>query len=109
MYDEMSPQLTWVDMGWGNILYVGKNLTYILCFSDILKLGHHGSKTSTSELFLDTVQPQYAVVSAAVGNRYGHPHQEVIGRVFARDLTTFHTGIDGSVSFYSDGQRVWKE
>ena len=77
--------------------------------SDILKLGHHGSKTSTSELFLGTVNPQYAVVSAAVGNRYGHPHQEVMQRVFSRDIVTLHTGIDGTITFYSDGVNVWRE
>ena len=77
--------------------------------SNVLKLGHHGSQTSTSELFLDTVQPQYAVVSASLDNRYGHPNQSVMQRVFARNITSFHTGVDGTVSFYSDGNRVWKE
>jgi len=77
--------------------------------ADILKLGHHGSKTSTSGLFLDTVRPQYAIVSAGIDNQYGHPHQDVMQRVFARDITTFHTGIDGTVTFYSDGKRVWKD
>ncbi len=77
--------------------------------SDVLKLGHHGSKTSTSELFLDAVSPSYAVVSAAVGNSYGHPHQEVMQRVFARNIQSFHTGTDGTVTFSSDGQTVWKE
>jgi beta-lactamase superfamily II metal-dependent hydrolase len=77
--------------------------------ADVLKLGHHGSKTSTSELFLDTVQPQYAVVSASLDNSYGHPDQSVMQRVFARDIQSSHTGIDGTVTFYSDGQRVWRE
>jgi beta-lactamase superfamily II metal-dependent hydrolase len=77
--------------------------------SNVLKLGHHGSKTSTSELFLDTVQPEYAVVSASLGNRYGHPDQSVMQRVFSRDIQTFHTGTDGTVTFYSDGKQVWKE
>jgi beta-lactamase superfamily II metal-dependent hydrolase len=71
--------------------------------SDVLKLGHHGSKTSTSELFLDTVAPQYAVVSAGIGNRYGHPHQEVMARVFARNIQSYHTGTDDTVTFESDG------
>lgn len=74
--------------------------------SDVLKLGHHGSKTSTSQLFLDTVSPQYAVVSAGVGNRYGHPHQEVMARVFGRKIQSFHTGTDGTVSFESDGRSI---
>ncbi len=77
--------------------------------ADVLKLGHHGSKTSTSESFLDTVDPQYAVVSASIDNQYGHPHSNVIGRVFTRGIDTFHTGTDGTVSFYSDGEKVWQE
>jgi competence protein ComEC len=77
--------------------------------SDVLKLGHHGSQTSTSELFLDTVQPQYAVVSASIDNRYGHPNQTVMQRVFDRNITSFHTGTDGTVTFYSDGERVWSK
>ncbi len=77
--------------------------------SDVLKLGHHGSKTSTSQKFLDTVSPQYAVVTAAVDNRYGHPHQEVMQRVFGRKIQTFHTGTDGAVTFETDGKTVWKK
>lgn len=76
--------------------------------SDVLKLGHHGSQTSSSERFLDTVQPTYAVVSAGIDNRYGHPNQTVMQRVFARNIQTSHTGIDGTVTFYSDGERVWR-
>lgn len=77
--------------------------------SDVLKLGHHGSKTSTSDLWLDTVTPQYAVVSAGIDNRYGHPHQDVMQRVFARNIQTSHTGTDGTITFYSDGVKVWRE
>lgn len=75
--------------------------------SEVLKLGHHGSKTSTSELFLDTVLPEYAVVSAAIDSPYGHPHQEVMQRVFARDIQTFHTGTEGTVVFESDGKEIY--
>jgi competence protein ComEC len=77
--------------------------------SDVLKLGHHGSRTSTSEGFLDAVSPSYAVVSAGVGNSYGHPHQEVMQRVFARNIQSSHTGTDGTVTFVSDGETVWRE
>ncbi len=76
--------------------------------SDVLKLGHHGSKTSTSDAWLDTVTPQYAVVSAGIDNRYGHPHQDVMQRVFKRNIQTSHTGTDGTITFYSDGLKVWK-
>jgi competence protein ComEC len=77
--------------------------------SDVLKLGHHGSKTSTSDVWLDTVTPQYAVVSAGPDNRYGHPHQEVMQRVFKRNIEASHTGTDGTVTFYSDGIKVWRK
>lgn len=77
--------------------------------SDVLKLGHHGSKTSSSEAWLDTVTPQYAVVSAGLDNKYGHPHQDVMQRVFARNIQTSHTGTDGTITFYSDGIKVWRK
>jgi competence protein ComEC len=59
--------------------------------SNILKLGHHGSKTSTSESFLETVSPEIAIVSAGEGNRYGHPHGGVIERVKHLGLETYST------------------
>lgn len=77
--------------------------------SDVLKLGHHGSKTSTSDAWLDTVTPQYGVVSAGIDNRYGHPHQDVMQRVFARNIQTSHTGTDSTITFYSDGAKVWRK
>lgn len=77
--------------------------------SDVLKLGHHGSKTSTSDAWLDTVTPLYAVVSAGIDNRYGHPHQDVMQRVFRRNIKASHTGTDGTVVFESDGVTVWQK
>ncbi|MCA9367842.1 MBL fold metallo-hydrolase [Candidatus Kaiserbacteria bacterium] len=77
--------------------------------AEVLKLGHHGSKTSTSDIWLDAVTPQYAVISAGLGNRYGHPNQEVMGRVFARNITTFSTMTEGTITFATDGKTVWKE
>ncbi len=77
--------------------------------SDVLKLGHHGSKTSTSDLWLEAVTPKYSVVSAGIDNRYGHPNQDVMQRVFKRNILTSHTGTDGTITFQSDGQTVWKK
>jgi len=71
--------------------------------SDILKLGHHGSRTSTSANFLETVSPQYAVVSAGRGNSYGHPHDEVVERVVERNIELLNTAESGRVGFVSDG------
>lgn len=77
--------------------------------SEVLKLGHHGSRTSTSDLFLNTVRPTFAVVSAGRGNNYGHPHKEVTDRILARGINLKSTIENGSVVFKSDGQRVWVE
>lgn len=75
--------------------------------SEILKLGHHGSRTSSGELFLDTVQPQYGVTSAGRDSRHGHPHSEVVERVKERGITHVSTQTAGTVTFKSDGTRVW--
>ena len=76
--------------------------------SNVLKLGHHGSKTSTSDLFLQFVQPQYAVVSAGVDNRYGHPHPSVIERT-EQYANIVSTAEQGTIVFKSDGREVWIE
>ncbi len=75
--------------------------------SNVLKLGHHGSNTSSSEKFLDAVMPQYAVVSAAADNRYGHPHREVTERVTERGIEMVSTIEKGTIEFISDGTKVW--
>ncbi len=70
--------------------------------SDVLKAGHHGSRTSTSELWVEAVKPTYVLVSAGKGNSYGHPHQEVtdiVQKSGAQLLTT----MDRSVTFVTDG------
>lgn len=77
--------------------------------SDVLKLGHHGSRTSTSVTFLASVLPSYAVVSAGKGNSYGHPHAEVVENVEAIKSRLLSTAELGIVTFYSDGTSVWLE
>lgn len=76
--------------------------------AEVLKLGHHGSDTSSGSTFLQTVRPLYAVVSAGINNRYNHPHPDVLQRVAAVGATTLTTQ-HGSVHFYTDGQQVWVE
>ncbi|HYR08659.1 MAG TPA: DNA internalization-related competence protein ComEC/Rec2, partial [Longimicrobium sp.] len=65
--------------------------------ADVLKAGHHGSRTASSGPFLDTVDPQLVVVSAGVRNDYGHPHAEVLARVGARGIDVARTDRDGTV------------
>ena len=74
--------------------------------SDVLKVGHHGSKTSTTQGFLDMVSPRFAVISVGRKNRYGHPHQEVVDRIQSLGITLFRTDINGDVEFISDGTRI---
>jgi competence protein ComEC len=74
--------------------------------AEILKLGHHGSRTSTSDRLLETVQPEYAIVSASADNRYNHPHPGVMEQVLTRGIATLQTGLEGTITFVSDGQRI---
>ncbi|MEZ4200194.1 MAG: ComEC/Rec2 family competence protein [Candidatus Paceibacterota bacterium] len=74
--------------------------------STALKVGHHGSRTSTSELFLDEVEPQYAVISSGKDNQYGHPHVEVTDLLFNKHIETYSTAEVGRVTFWSDGTEL---
>lgn len=71
--------------------------------SDILKLGHHGSKTSTSKVFLGFVNPQWAIVSAGKDSKHGHPHKIVIDRLNIFGIQIKNTAESGSIIFKSDG------
>ena len=62
--------------------------------SDILKVGHHGSYTSSSEKFLDAVSPEYAVISCGKDNSYGHPHQTTLNKLKARGVEYYRTDED---------------
>lgn len=72
----------------------------------ILKAGHHGSSTSSSELFLDTVRPQIAVLSYGKDNSYGHPHPEVIERLEERGIASWATEEQGMITVRTDGKEL---
>ena len=74
--------------------------------SDVLKCGHHGSSTSTSDEFLEAVDPLYAVISCETGNRYGHPHRETIEKLEDRDITAYRTDKDGTILAESTGGSI---
>jgi len=74
--------------------------------SDILKVSHHGSKTSTSEEFLREVTPEIAVISAGKGNSYGHPHQEVLERLEKFGIKVLRIDKEGDVKIFSDGENL---
>jgi competence protein ComEC len=74
--------------------------------SDVLKVAHHGSKTSTSEEFLKKVSPKIAVISVGKGNPYGHPHQEVLEILNKFGIKVLRTDLDGDIKIISDGQKL---
>lgn len=71
--------------------------------SDILKAGHHGSKTSSDQQFVSVVDPDYVIISAGLNNRYGHPHAEVIDRFRDLGATILSTYESGMLVFTSTG------
>jgi competence protein ComEC len=71
--------------------------------ADVLRLGHHGSSTSTTSAFLAAVSPSVAIYSAGSGNRYGHPHAEVVERVRASGVALYGTDVNGTVTIVTDG------
>ncbi|NBV43230.1 MBL fold metallo-hydrolase, partial [bacterium] len=77
--------------------------------SDVLKLGHHGSKTSSSEGFLKHVQPSYAVVSAGKNNNYHHPNPEVVARVSNLNIPILSTIESGTITFETNGKTIWRK
>ncbi len=74
--------------------------------SDVLKAGHHGSRTSTSDLLLAATAPQTVVVSAGKDNSYGHPHEEVVRNVQETGAALVSTAEEGTMRFVSDGTAV---
>jgi competence protein ComEC len=72
--------------------------------STLLKVGHHGSITSTRPEFLARVAPQWAVISCGLRNRYGHPRTEVLKALEASKVRTFSTDINGAACFRLDGK-----
>lgn len=71
--------------------------------SDVLVVGHHGSRTSSSAPFLDVVSPTVGIIPVGLGNQYGHPHDEVVQRLRFRSVRIYRTDLDGSVQVSSDG------
>jgi competence protein ComEC len=74
--------------------------------SDVLKVAHHGSKTSTSEEFLKKVSPKIAVISVGKENPYGHPHREVLEILNKFGIKVLRTDLDGDIKIISDGENI---
>lgn len=82
-----------------------KNIDYS---ATILNVGHHGSKTSTSESWLKAVDPEYAVICCGLNNDYGHPHQSVVNRLEEFGIKTYRTDLLGTIVFVSNSKEFTK-
>jgi competence protein ComEC len=74
--------------------------------ADVLKLGHHGSRTSSTEPFLDAVRPAFAIATAGAGNMYRYPNADVVRRLEGRGIALLRTDRHGLITFRTDGRRL---
>src|SRR5262249_8677122 len=72
--------------------------------TDVLKVAHHGSRTSSTEEFVSAVQPRFAVISAGFENSYGHPHPSVVERLHEHHAAVLRTDMDGTITIRTDGR-----
>ena len=71
---------------------------------DVLKVGHHGSKTSSGKEFIDEINPKYSIISVGKNNRYGHPNDNVLENL--EDTQIYRTDIDGSIMFKINNNKL---
>lgn len=74
--------------------------------AEILKVGHHGSRSSSSAEFLARVQPEVAIISVGERNRYGHPHDEALARLEELGVGIYRTDIEGSIVVKTNGRQM---
>ncbi|MCR4280682.1 MAG: MBL fold metallo-hydrolase [Candidatus Komeilibacteria bacterium] len=75
--------------------------------ADILKVGHHGSRDSSGEDFIEAVKPLAAVIQSGTGNSYGHPHAELLQRLLSHDIKILRNDESGVIEIVTDGYRWW--
>lgn len=73
---------------------------------NVIKIGHHGSNSSTTDAYLNKVNPQYAVISVGAGNDYGHPNKTTLDKLNAKNIKTFRTDLSGTIVATSNGQTI---
>ena len=76
-------------------------------YADVLKVGHHGSRTSSTDMFLDAVTPFAAVIQVGAGNQFGHPHLDVLDRFAERDIRVLRTDELGTIVMSTDGVNIY--
>ena len=114
-YDDLNNYSAVVKLTYGNksFLFMGdaeqyaENLISADVSADVIKVGHHGSSTSTGEEFFNRVNPTFAVISSGENNDYGHPHKEVLDRLKESNIKIFRTDTDGTVVIGTDGENLF--
>lgn len=76
--------------------------------SDVIKIGHHGSSTSTSEAFIKAVNPSIAIISVGADNTYGHPNKDILSLLYQNKIKVYRTDIDSTIVLTSDGEKIYK-
>lgn len=74
--------------------------------ADVLKVGHHGSNTSSTQKYLQAVSPKLAIISYGSDNSYGHPHEDVLKRLESLDISVYSTASNGIITVTSDGKNI---
>jgi competence protein ComEC len=74
--------------------------------ADVLKFGHHGSSTSSTKEFIESVSPKYGVISCGVDNKYGHPHKETLQKINNYGIKAYRTDKQGQITILSDGENI---
>ena len=74
--------------------------------ADVLKFGHHGSSTSSTEEFLQSVSPEYGIISCGADNKYGHPHRETLDKISKYNIKSYRTDTQGQITLTSDGKNI---
>ena len=77
--------------------------------ADVLKVGHHGSSSSTSQQFLDKINPKIAVISCGKNNKYGHPHKKTINKLKKKNIQIYRTDVSGTIILTSNGTKISKQ
>lgn len=74
--------------------------------AEVLKFGHHGSSTSSTDEFIKSVNPQYGIISCGVDNKYGHPHRETLDKISKYNIKSYRTDKQGEITLISDGKNL---
>lgn len=77
--------------------------------ADLLKVGHHGASTSSSDALLDAVSPRFAAISCGYGNDFGHPSRSVTDALSRRGIDVGRTDREGTLVYCSDGEKFWRK